>query len=194
MGMPATQGRRWTAAEVRTLSAENPLATPRYELVDGELLVTPSPQSPHQVAVFELGVAIHAWLTHHPVGRVLASPSDIELEAESVVQPDLFVMPPEEARRREFPARALLLAVEVLSPSSARFDRGRKRRYYQRNGVSEYWIVDLDARLVERWRPGDERPEVLTDLLEWRPAGATEPLVVDLRSLFSEALGGEPSY
>ena len=62
-----------------------------------------------------------------------------------------------------------LLAVEVLSPSTARADRTVKRRLYQRAGVPEYWIVDLEARLVERWRPADERPEVLTDTLTWRP-------------------------
>jgi Uma2 family endonuclease len=49
--------------------------------------------------------------------------------------------------------KALLLAVEVLSPSSAHFDRVRKRRFFQRVGVPEYWIVDVDARLIERWRP-----------------------------------------
>jgi len=87
------------------------------------------------------------------------------------------------------PGRALLLAVEVLSPSSARNDRGHKRRYYQRNGLPEYWIVDLDSRLVERWRPDDTRPEVLTETLEWRPQGSAAPLVIELHTLFMEALG-----
>jgi Uma2 family endonuclease len=191
MGMPATHQRRWTAAEVRALIEESPLVTPRYELVDGELLVTPSPKNRHQAAVIELIGALYPYLKRQRVGSVLTSPSDIELEPESVLQPDVYVMPPEEALRREFPARALLLAVEVLSPGSARFDRGHKRVYYQRNGVSEYWIVDLDSRVVERWRPADERPEVLAETLAWMPAGATEPLVLDLRSLFTEVLGDQ---
>lgn len=189
MGMPATQQRRWTAAEVRALIEENPLVTPRYELVDGELLVTPSPRNPHQLVVIELIAALHEYLRRERVGRVLTSPSDIELEPESVLQPDVFVMPPEEAERRAFPVHELMLAIEVLSPSSARFDRGRKRLYYQRNGVDEYWIVDIDSRMVERWRPADERPEVITEMLEWRPAGCTEALVIDLPLLFAEALG-----
>ena len=81
-----------------------------------------------------------------------------------------------------------MLAVEVLSPSTARRDRREKRRLYQRF-ADEYWIVDLDARLVERWRPGDVRPEVLDETLSWQPAGAVEPLVVDLAAYFREAWG-----
>ena len=189
MGMPATQDRRWTAAEVRQLIADNPLHTPRYELVDGELLVTPSPARRHQTAARVFFRALDPYVLRNGLGLTLWSPSDVELEEESVLQPDLFVEPPEEARRRTFPLRALVLAVEILSPTSARHDRGRKRLYYQRNGVPEYWIVDLDARLVERWRPGDDRPEVATETLEWRPAEVSEPLVIDLQAAFTEALG-----
>lgn len=85
-------------------------------------------------------------------------------------------------------AETLLLAVEVLSPSSARADRQVKRRRYQRAGAAEYWIVDLDARLIERWLPTDERPELLTDEITWRPPGAGDRLDVDLAGLFAEVL------
>jgi Uma2 family endonuclease len=191
MGMPATQHRRWTATEVRQLIADNPLHTPRYELVDGELIVTPSPTGRHQFAIRALSEAMLPYLRRSGAGDLLWSPFDIELEEESVLQPDLFVVPIEEGRRlrREMPCRSLVLAIEILSPASARDDRGRKRRYYQRNALPEYWIVDLDSRLVERWRPGDTRPEILTETLEWRAPGAEEPLSLDLRALFVEALG-----
>src|SRR5438094_61201 len=187
MAMPAlvpahgVSGRRWTAREVRRLIAENPLASPRYELVDGELLVTPSPNYPHQRAVYLLIVALHSYLERNPVGRVLTSPFDVELEPETVTQPDLFVIPPHEARRllTEMPARELILAAEVLSPSSGRHDRVTKKPLYQRH-VDEYWIIDLDARLFERWRPSDERPEIITKLLEWLPAGAADAFSLDL--------------
>ena len=59
---------------------------------------------------------------------------------------------------------------------------------YQRAGV-EFWIVDLDARLVERWRPGDQRPEVLAERLEWQPEASVPPLVVDLAAFFREVHG-----
>jgi Uma2 family endonuclease len=77
-----------------------------------------------------------------------------------------------------------MLAVEVISPSSARADRLTKRRLYQRRGVATYWIVDADARLVEVWHPGDDRPEIVTDLLRWRVAPDAEELVIDLAELF----------
>jgi Uma2 family endonuclease len=187
MGMPAERTRRWTAREVRQLIADNPLATPRYELLDGELLVTPSPAFAHQLAVGELSLALAKYLNRERLGRAVASPSDVELEPEDLRQPDLFVVPSDEARRvlREGnPIRKLLLAVEVLSPSSGRFDRVQKRIGYQRH-VSEYWIVDVDARLIERWRPGDERPEILSERITWTPAGATAAFDLELPSFFA---------
>ena len=187
MGMPAVE-RRWTAREVRALIAGNPLLTPRYELVDGELLVTPSPGFPHQRAVTRLLFALVSYLQREPVAEALTSPFDVELEPESITQPDIFVLAPGEARRLQaegLPALSLLLTVEVLSPSSSRHDRVRKRPLYQRN-VPEYWIIDLDARLIERWRTGEDRPEIIDSSLAWRPEGATEPFVLDVERFFGE--------
>ena len=82
------------------------------------------------------------------------------------------------------PIGELLLAVEVLSPSSSRHDRVRKRPLYQRH-VPDYWIVDLDARLFERWAPADERPELLTETLVGHPAGATAPFMMDIAPYFA---------
>ena len=82
------------------------------------------------------------------------------------------------------PIRELLLAIEILSPSSSRHDRVRKRPLYQRH-VPDYWIVDLDARLVERWAPGDERPQLLTETLLWHPTGAVTPFTLEIPAFFS---------
>ena len=186
MAMPAELRRRWTAREVRDLIAAAPLATPRYELVDGELLVTPSPGAPHQSAVGVLFVALDSYVREHRLGRAISSPSDVELEPEFITQPDIFVVPTNEWRRvmREgLPIRELLLAIEVLSSSSSRHDRVRKRPLYQRH-VPAYWIVDLDARLIERWTSIDERPELLTETLSWHPAGATTAFSLDLTAFF----------
>lgn len=193
MAMPAETSRRWTAREVRELIAASPLATPRYELVDGELLVTPSPGAPHQMAVGKLLIALSAYLEKEPVGAAIPSPSDVELEPEFVAQPDILVVPAHEWKRvlREgLPIRVLLLAVEVLSPSSSRHDRVRKRPLYQRH-VPDYWIVDLDARLVERWTPNDERPQLLTETLAWHPAGATQPFTLELPRFFASVFATE---
>ena len=186
MAMPATR-HRWTAREVRQLIADSPLATPRYELVDGELLVTPSPAWPHQRAVQILMRELSMYLRAEPVGHIGNSPFDVEPEPELIVQPDVFVLPIAESRRLlgEMPARALMLAVEILSPSSSRHDRVIKRPAYQRH-VPDYWVIDLDARLVERWAPSDVRAELITQTLNWRPAGATTSFELDLPSYFAE--------
>ena len=186
MGMPAELRRRWTAREVRQLIDESPLATPRYELVDGELLVTPSPGAPHQLAVVRLIIALAAYLDRERVGVVIPSPSDVELEPELITQPDIFVVPTQEwgrAMRDGLPIKELLLAIEVLSPTSARHDRVRKRPHYQRH-VPAYWIADLDARLVELWEPADERPALMTETLSWHPTGATTAFTLDLPAFF----------
>src|SRR5512138_1514313 len=107
MAIPATR-HRWTAREVRQLIADSPLATPRYELVDGELLVTPSPAWPHQRAVQILMRELSTYLRAEPIGHVGNSPFDVEPEPELIVQPDVFVLPIAESRRLlgEMPARS----------------------------------------------------------------------------------------
>jgi len=187
MGMPQAVD-LWTAEMVRALPDDGK----RYECVDGDLLVSPAPNFPHQRIVGGLYVRLREYLAHQPVGEVVFSPADIELDPHTLVQPDVFVVPIGAAGppRTWRDVEGLLLAVEVLSPSTARYDRIVKRGKFQRAGVPEYWVVDLDARLVERWRPGDERPEILSESLVWHPGAAAEPLVLDLPALFAEAAGG----
>jgi Uma2 family endonuclease len=189
MAMPhtSTPADRWTVERVRALPDDGQ----RYEVVDGELLVTPAPRLAHQAAILGLQRQLDDYLRGHRVGWVLASPADIVFDPGTLVQPDLFVAPSVEGRRpREWSEiTRLLLAVEVLSPGTAALDRGVKRRLYQRQRTGEYWIVDLDAMIVERWRPGDERPEVLDGRLEWQPQGASEALTLDVVKFFRDAWG-----
>ena len=186
MGMPL-EAPRWTAEAVRALPDDGR----RYELVSGELVVTPAPRGLHQVAVTELLLRLDPWVRSAAVGRVLFSPADLTLGEDEVLQPDLFVYRTGTGRpvRDWADITELLLVVEVSSPSTARYDRTLKRLRYQRAGVPEYWVVDLDARLVERWRPTDSRPEILTDRLAWEPTGAAEPLDLDLTNYFQEVTG-----
>ena len=81
-----------------------------------------------------------------------------------------------------------MLAVEVLSPGSARADRIAKRMLYRDEGVDEYWIVDLDARVIERSTPADARPEILAEHIQWQPQGASGPLTIDLALYFANVL------
>ncbi len=188
MGMAiATESRYWLPDDLDTLPDDGN----RYECIDGVLLVTPSPKWTHQRVLRRLLLLIAPYVEAQRVGEAMSSPADIQLNAGDLVQPDLFVVPADVAGRagREWvDVLALLLAVEVLSPSSARNDRTLKRRYYQRSGVGEYWVVDATSHVVERWRAGDERPEVISETLVWHPAGASEALVINLVELFRDAL------
>jgi Uma2 family endonuclease len=182
MGMAINAG--WTVEQLATLPDDGK----RYEIIDGELYVTPSPAYRHQYAVLELAAALQDYLKPLGAGVALAAPADVEFDRRTVVEPDVLVLPLFAGRRPHHFAEAgrLLLAVEVLSPGTAARDRGIKRELYQRQGVPEYWIVDLDARLIERWRPGDERPEIVCGRLEWLPGGVAEPFVLDVPAFFVE--------
>jgi len=190
----------WTAESVRALPDDGR----RYELIDAILHVngvavpggdlaaldpatTPSPAARHQHRTFSLARILADYVDAQRCGVVMLSPADLSLTAGAIVQPDIFVTrlfdggPPPDWRV----VASLLLAVEVLSASTARTDRIRKRAYYQRAAVPEYWIVDNDSHIIERWRPGDERPELLDERIEWRPEGASDPLLIDLERYFA---------
>ena len=182
MGMPQPAA-PWTADLVRNLPDDGN----RYELVSGELVVTPAPRGRHQVAAFQLGKFLDQALADTGVGHVLHSPADISLGEDEVLQPDLFVYQTATGDMLGdwTDITALLLVIEVLSPSTARYDKQLKRHRYQRAGVPEYWIVDLDARLIERWRPGDERAELVGSELVWNPEGLGTPFRLDLPAWFA---------
>jgi Uma2 family endonuclease len=189
MGMVASVRHRWTAEEVRNLQDES-RAWPRYELLDGELYVTPAPGVWHQQVVTQIVLALGPYVKAGGFASILASPADVELEEGSVLQPDVFVFPridPEIEKPTWRQIRSLLLAVEVISPSSVRTDRVEKRDQYMRMPVDEYWAVDLDGRHVERWFHDHPRVEIARDSLTWLPRGAAEPLTIDLPTLFTDA-------
>lgn len=186
MGMPARAlGRPWTEEEFYAARDAAPPGE-RWELVDGEVLVTPSPNWVHQRIVRRLTVLLDAYVAAQRIGEVFASPLDVKLEPSLVLQPDVLVVPNGELRRRSDIVRHLLLAVETVSPSSVRHDRVTKRPHYQRNRVPDYWIVDDMSQTIERWTPGDERPELLAERLVWHPTGANEPFVLDLIQFFKD--------
>jgi Uma2 family endonuclease len=179
MGMPAPV--YYTADMVRGLPDDGN----RYEVVYGELLVTPAPRLWHQELVVRLLVALDRYLDANPVAHVLHSPADISWGPDVLVQPDVFVVPLEEARTLAWSrVRTLLLVAEVLSPSTSRADRFVKRLRYREAGVPLYWVVDGDERAVEVWTPADDFPAVERDRLIWNPAGAAEAFELSLAQLF----------
>ncbi len=147
MGMPARET-EWTAERVRALPDDGK----RYEVLDGELFVSPMPSALHQRTVARLWALIDEYCGRYGIGEAMMSPADIAFSNHRLLQPDVFVVPLNEGRliRSWEEIRSLLVAAEIISPSTAQVDRGEKRHIYQDERVPEYWIVDLDARIIER--------------------------------------------
>ena len=115
----------YTADMVRALPDDGN----RYQTVHGELLVTPAPWADHQWVLGRLHLALGNYLKRCAVGEICFSPADISWAPDVLVQPDLFVVPVKEARTFDWSRiKTLLLAIEVLSPSTRRYDRFTKRR------------------------------------------------------------------
>jgi Uma2 family endonuclease len=182
MGMPTIIDPVTTIDQLLAL----PYDGQRHELLEGVHAVTPAPQALHQRVIMALIRVLDPVCVGREEVELFFSPADVILTPRTLVQPDVFIV-------RKIPGKPIrawsevgipLLAIEVLSPSTASRDRGVKRRIYQNAGVGEYWIVDLDARLIERWAPGDKRPEVLAEKLAWTlPGGASG--VIDVAGLFA---------
>ena len=150
----------------------------RYELYDGELSVVPSPLPKHQIISRRLFLALVEW-TQRQGGEVFYSPFDIVLSEHNVVQPDLIYFGPNAARRIRLNEHVRFppdVAFEVLSSSTARNDRGRKRDLMARYRVPEYWVIDPKGRSIEISR--------LTDI------GYGEPQVISGGTCTSSIISG----
>ena len=156
-----------------------------YELVYGQLLVTPAPRPWHEEVVARVFEALRDYVRAEPVGHVFGSRSDISWGPDSLVQPDVFVVPLEQARSLEWARmKDLLLVVEVLSPSSGRADRFTKRRLYQEQRIPLYWVLDPEGRSCEVWTPDARFPAVEGERAIWQPEQARKPFVLDLAELY----------
>jgi Uma2 family endonuclease len=179
----ALRTRRWTRADLDRMPEDGN----RYEVVGGELLVTPAPRPAHAAIVEELGRILDDWCRAAGIGAAWrASPAVVTVESE--VQPDIVLrarMTPPPDRWDDAPLP--MLVVEVLSPSSRRHDLVTKRAFYMECGVPEYWIVDGEARSIRVVTPAGER--IATSVLRWHPAGAPAPMDLDVDRLFDSALG-----
>ncbi len=123
----------------------------RYEILDGELLVTPAPKTIHQRIVRNLALALAQHVRAHRLGEVLFAPYDVVFSPSTVFEPDvLFVS---QARLHIIGEDNLSgppdLAVEVLSESTAEVDREIKPKHYARHGVAEFWLIDPKGKTVE---------------------------------------------
>lgn len=128
----------------------------RYELIDGELYVSPSPNTRHQKASIRLLQFLLPFVDKHGLGRVFHAPMDVTLEprTQTRVQPDLLFVA--QSREHIIQEKGIYgapdLVVEIVSQSSHWADLYDKRDLYRRCGVAEYWIVDPDERYVLVYR------------------------------------------
>jgi len=150
----------------------------RYEIIDGELYVTPAPNLKHQIVIKKLVGVLDRFVCEHDLGFVIMAPTDVVLSPQNVVEPDvLFVS---KSRLQRLTSKNIQgapdLAVEVLSESSRKTDEITKRHLYERYGVTEYWVVDPEIDVVKVYRGGTRVAELSleqNDVL-------TTPLLPDL--------------
>jgi len=156
----------------------------RYELVHGELLVTPAPAMWHEVLVNRLLSSLIRYTEEQSIG-IAFSRSEIEYGRHTHFEPDIMVVSAMDVKQLDWAkVRRPLLIVEVISSSSTRIDRFTKRVEYLRQGVEPYWVVDGEKHLVEVWSVGHESPIFAQDRLRWHPEGVAAPFQLDLPWLF----------
>jgi len=145
-GVLEKQARRWTYEEYYKLDCDQ-----RYEIIDGNLLIAPAPDTWHQSWIGELHIVLQTHVKGQNSGKVFVSPVDVVLDAENTVQPDLVFV--SRANLGIIQHRAIFgtpdLLVELVSPSSVRRDRYDKKELYARFGVKEYWIGDPANKTLE---------------------------------------------
>ncbi len=178
--LPAPAGAVWTVADLDQFPRDGR----RYEVLHGELLVTPMPSVAHQWGATQLVRRFADWCDAH-TGWAYFTPGGVFISATTWLEPDLAVYPvpisPELTWRNMPPP---VLVVEVLSRSTRRRDRYRKRPAYLAHGVSEVWLLDQADRTVERWTSASEFPELHRDGITWTPVESAPPLVLSREMLF----------
>ncbi|HSJ14628.1 MAG TPA: Uma2 family endonuclease [Longimicrobiales bacterium] len=180
-----TQPYTWTYAEY----ARFPDDGNRYEVIDGEVLVTPAPSPRHQHILGQLYRRLSEYVERHRLGVVLPD-VDVLFVTGQFLRPDLVFVP--DAARAGITDRGVELPpgliVEVLSPTSSSIDRVKEPRRYGDFGVPEYWVADPQERVVWVWRfaAGAKEPERLADRVTWTPVSEIEPLVLSMEEIFRE--------
>ena len=179
-----TTPRRWSYAEFARLPQDGN----RYEIIAGELCMTPAPRTAHQEVVTRLTVLLANFVLEHDLGTVLVGPVDLLFSESDYLEPDIVFIRRE--RRGIIRGKGIEgapdLVIEVTSPATAERDRGIKRQRYARFGVPEYWIVDPERGQVEVYRTlqDSNQPEVVRETLRWRLAPGAPILEVSLKDVF----------
>jgi Uma2 family endonuclease len=181
--MDPTRRYTWTYDEYARLPDDGS----RYEVVDGEVLVTPAPSTTHQHILGTLYMGLRSYVERERLGVVLPDVDLLFVEGQ-FLRPDLLFVP--NAARDGITSRGVErtpgLVVEIQSPSSGSIDRVKKPRRYRDFGVPEYWVLDPEQRVVWIWRfaEGAEEPERVEGRFVWYPEGGSAELVLTTEDLF----------
>ena len=163
----------WTVADLELLPDDGF----RYELVDGVLLVSPAPTITHQRCQRDLGFLLHPLLRTDQ--ELLFAPLDFQPTDRRSLQPDVLIMSRED-KGDKAATLPLVLAVEVLSPSSRSIDMVLKRELYEQSGVLHYWVADPATRTVAIWDLVDGRYEEARVVRDGQPVTIVAPVSLTL--------------
>lgn len=141
----------------------------QYELLDGDLFVTPSPSPLHQRVSKRLQRQLERYFEERKLGEVFNAPLDVILTRHDVVEPDLVVVINLEQVSKRGIEGPPLLAVEILSPSTADRDRTLKAKRYEATGIPHYWIVDIESQRIDCYRLTDQKYVLATSAIGNQP-------------------------
>jgi Uma2 family endonuclease len=179
--------RRWTYDEFARLPNDGN----RYEIIGGELYVTPAPTPLHQEITGRLSDLLRPFVRRHRLGRALSGPIDILFAEGDYLEPDFIFVRQDRVglfTKRGFEG-APDLVIEILSTGTMARDRGVKRQRYVQFGVAEYWVLDPRAKRVEIYRDTDDpgrQTEIVTGELTWQPIPDGPTLTLNVPELLSD--------
>ena len=179
--------RRWTYDEFARLPADGN----RYEVIGGELFVTPAPTPLHQEITGRLSDLLRPFVRQHRLGRALSGPIDILFAEGDYLEPDFIFVRQDRVglfTKRGFEG-APDLVIEIVSTGTMARDRGLKRQRYAQFGVAEYWVLDPRAKRVEIYRTTDDpgrQTEIATGEFTWQPIPGGPTLTLNVPELLSD--------
>jgi Uma2 family endonuclease len=174
----------WSVSDLEALPDDGN----RYEILHGELFVTPTPELRHQGVAANLVVLLASFCRAN-TDWLVCSFGCVYMSETSWLEPDVAVYAePSQSKRTWRDVTAPLLVVEILSASTRARDRFRKRPAYLEHGVREVWLINTDARTVERWFAGRDFPEPILDSFSWHPDTKYAALSITAADVFGAAM------
>lgn len=166
----------WTLEEVHSLPDDGN----KYELLNGELLVTPPPSRDHETIGARLQRILDPFVARHALGLIFRPRSILRIKG-SELEPDLMVQAEYRGRWEDAPLPRLI--IEIHSPSTRRRDLVHKRNFYMEVGIEEYWMLDPENQTLTAVR--NDRADVTSGTLyAWHPAGVDASLTIEIAILF----------